>query len=112
MCLRKKSAMDWAKLSADVSAWGERAKATLSDAADAAQSKVEEAKLQLLHAPVVVGPYTVVKLKRLAEGGFSEVFLVREADGEQLFALKRMVCQTPAAKADAKSELAVLKVRP
>ena len=51
-----------------------------------------------------------MKLRRLAEGGFSEVFLVREADGEQQYALKRMVCQTPASKADAKAELKILKV--
>ena len=50
---------------------------------------------------------------QLADGGFSEVFLVRSADAgsEEEFALKRMVCQTPASKADAKAELKLLKVR-
>lgn len=53
----------------------------------------------------------VTKVKRLAEGGFSEVFLARSTGGDdRMWALKRMVCQTPASKADAKAELKILKV--
>ena len=107
--------MDWAA----VSNFGAKAAATLSEASKLAElklgeagklaeDKLEEAKLRA-QPPITVGQYRLVKLKKLADGGFSEVFLARDADGEDLFALKRMVCQTAAAKADAKSELKLLK---
>ena len=101
--------MDWGKLTKDVSAWGDKVVSKLGEAADQAQAKIEEAKLRT-QPPITVGPHRVVRLKKLADGGFSEVFLARAADGEELFALKRMVCQTPSAKADAKAELKVLKM--
>ena len=107
--------MDWAA----VSNFGAKAAATFSEASKLAElklgeagklaeDKLEEAKLRA-QPPITVGQYRLVKLKKLADGGFSEVFLARDADGGDMYALKRMVCQTAAAKADAKSELKLLK---
>ena len=100
--------MDWNA----VQAWGERVTKDVSAAADLASSKMmevaEHAKVRI-SAPIQVGPYKVSKIKKLAEGGFSEVFLAQDVNSDDQFALKRMVCQTPSAKADAKAELKLLK---
>ncbi len=48
--------MDWNKLSGDVVAWGEKAMVTISEVADKAQAKLEEAKFRL-EEPVEVGSY-------------------------------------------------------
>ena len=112
--------MDWGQLASDASAWGAMAKAKISEVTDKAKEEVEkatekakdlveEAKYRT-QPPIVVGPHRVTKVRKLADGGFSEVFLARSADTDETFALKRMVCQTAQAKADAKAELKILKV--
>ena len=97
----------------EASAWGEKMAKEASAAADKASSKLQEVAEQAkvrVQPPIQVGPYRVSKVKKLADGGFSEVFLAQDASGgDEQFALKRMVCQTPGAKTDAKAELRLLK---
>lgn len=100
--------MDWNK----VAAWGEKMAGEATSALDKASSKLQEVAEQAkvrVSAPIQVGPYKVSKIKKLADGGFSEVFLAMDFNGDEEYALKRMVCQTPAAKVDAKAELKLLK---
>jgi hypothetical protein len=101
--------MDWGKIAGDFANFQEKASAKLNEAADLAKVKIEEAKYRL-QPPLVIGQHEVSIIKKLADGGFSEVFLAKSVhDPNEKFALKRMVCQNGPAKADAKAELKILK---
>ena len=85
--------MDWSSMAREASAWGEKMAKEASAAADKASSKLQEVAEQAkvrVQPPIQVGPYRVSKVKKLADGGFSEVFLAQDASGgDEQFALKR-----------------------
>jgi serine/threonine protein kinase len=55
----------------------------------------------------VIGSYRVHKVKEMAEGGFSKVFLVRDAATRQPMAMKQMLCQEKESKEAAHREVEV-----
>eukprot|EP01084_Bolivina_argentea_P278991 476879_1 len=58
---------------------------------------------------IIVGNYRVQKLELLAEGGFSQVYLVKDMASKKKLALKRMLCYDNATLEMAKKEVSVLK---
>ena len=64
---------------------------------------------ELLQESMVVGRYTVRVQHLLAEGGFSEVFLVKDGMSGKAMALKRVLCRTDEAEKDALAEIRVHK---
>jgi AP2-associated kinase len=60
---------------------------------------------------MVVGDYNIRVQHLLAEGGFSQVFLVKDGASGKAMALKRVLCQSDEAEKDAVWEIKVHKVR-
>jgi serine/threonine kinase 16 len=74
-------------------------------ATNAAQWSMEQMALE----DVQVGRHKVTKVKLLAEGGFSRVFLVKDAASKEVMALKQILCHEKSALEIAKRELLILR---
>jgi hypothetical protein len=59
---------------------------------------------------MVVGEHSIRVQHLLAEGGFSQVFLVKDGVSGKAMALKRVLCQSDEAEKDATWEIKVHKV--
>jgi serine/threonine protein kinase len=60
---------------------------------------------------IQVGGITVNVVRPIAEGGYAQVLLVRSAGSNEMFALKRVICQSQEVHKDVQTELQVLQVR-
>lgn len=72
-------------------------------------STVQWATEQLAGEEFVIGDVKVQKVKEMAEGGFSKVYLVRNSATRELLAMKQMLCQSPDSAKAAFLEVQVLR---
>lgn len=70
-------------------------------------SSISQASNALRGESVTVGRHKVIVQKQLAEGGFSQVFQV--SSGQEMYAMKRIVCQSTETARDVEMEIHVHK---
>lgn len=68
-------------------------------------------QLVLQSDTIQVGGITVNVVRPIAEGAYAQVLLVRSGGSSEMFALKRVICQSQEVHKDVQTELQVLQVR-